>query len=269
MAKYLRKKLFRRKRPTKSKSRYSRKTMRRPKGNMNTGDTTISVINPGKDKIIRVQKSLPLNQPYVLGGTTRGANFNFSTTAITWGQVLTFDPAGVQGFFTGTVNSTISTLSSSAIAEWVAYKVLYTEYRVRKITLKFNASSTLGNSLDDVPVSLYIRYQKEWIANPGAAGGVNLGTLAEMRNVVRKTFTADHPDFQYSFYPKVARLSDAAGTGVGNDGRVLKSMQFTSVNVPVDLWGVQLYINWPGSAVGSTALIQMDVSYDIEFRTQA
>jgi hypothetical protein len=212
---------------------------------------------------------MPLNQPYALGGNTKGVNFNFSTAAINWGQVLTFDPSGIQGFYTGTVNSSTTLLSSSPIAEWAAYKILYTEYRVRKIKLKFHASSTLGNSLDDVPVSLLCRYQKEWIANPGAASGCSPSTMSELRNVVRKTFTADHPDFEYSFYPKVARLVDAAGTGVANDGRVLKAMPFTSVNVPVDLWGVQLYMNWPGSAVGSTALIQMDIEYDIEFRNQS
>jgi len=46
-------------------------------------------------------------------------------------------------------------------------------------------------------------------------------------------------------------------------------MPFTSVNVPVDLWGVQLYMNWPGTAVGNTALIQMDIEFDIEFRNQS
>jgi len=180
---------------SKRKSYVKRRPTRKPRSS-NAGDTTITVINPGKDKIVRVQKALPMNQPYVLGGTTRGANFNFGPTAVTWGQVLTFDPAGVQGFMTGTVSATTSVLSSSSIAEWPAYKLLYTEYRVRKIRLKFHASSTLGNALDDVPVSLLIRYQKEWIANPGQASGCSPSTMSELRNVVRKTFTSDHPDFE-------------------------------------------------------------------------
>lgn len=235
----------------------------------NKGDTTISVVNPGKDKIIKVIKSLPLNQPYVNGGVTKGVNFQFAATAVQWGQVMVFDPAGAQGNNAGTVALTSSTLSPAAITEWVAYKILYTEYRVKKIHLKFLASSLLGQTLDEVPITMYIRYQKEWIANPGTASQVTLGTLAEMRNVVRKTFTSDHPDFEYSFYPKIARLSDAGGTGLSADTRALKSMPFCSVNTPVDLWGVQLYVNWPGSSAGVQALLQMDVSYEIEFRTQS
>ena len=242
---------------------------RRPKTNMNTGDTSISVINPGKDRIVRVQKSLPLNQPYTLGGVTKGMNFSFTTSAATWGQVLVFDPAGIRGNNAGTVALTSSTLSPAAIAEWVAYKVLYAEYRVRKITLKFNASTLAGNQIDDAPVTMFIRYQNEWIANPGTASQVTLGTLAEMRNVVKKTFTNANPDFQYSFYPKVAKLIDSDGIGTGTDSRALKSMGFTSVNTPADLWGVQIYMNWPGSSVGNSALIQCDILYDIEFRTQS
>ena len=239
------------------------------KGMGNKYDSTISVLNQGRDKPIRVVKSLPLNQPYSLGGVTKGANFVLTTSAVNWGQVLTFDPAGVQGFNAGSVGTSTSLLSPAAIAEWVAYKVLYTEYKVNRITLKFNCGVTLGNQMDDNPVTIYIRNQKEWIANPGTASGVGLGTLAEMRNVVRKTFTSEHPDFEYSFVPKVARLLDAGGTGSTTDTRALKPMGYCSVNTPADLWGIQLYTNWAGSSVGNTALLQMDITYDISFRNQS
>lgn len=253
---------------SKRKSYVKRRPARKPRS-MNAGDTTISVINPGKDKIVKVCKSLPLNQPYVLGGVTKGVNFNFSTTAVNWGQVMTFDPSGTQGNNAGTVALTSSTLSPAALSEWVAYKVLYTEYRVKKIHLKFLASTTLGNALDTNPLTMYIRYQNEWIANPGTPSQVTLGTLAEMRSVVRKTFTTQNPDFHYSFYPKVAKLIDAGGTGASADTRALKAMPFVSVNTPVDIWGVQIYVNWPGSATGSAVLLQCDVSYELEFRTQS
>ena len=230
-------------------------------------DTTISVINPGKDKIVKITKSLPLNVTYQSGGATKGMNIQMATTSLTWGQVLVFDPAGVLGNFTGTVTAAGSLLGSSALSEWSAYSLLYTQYKVKKIILKFQAYSDKGN-LDNEPVTMYIRYQKEWITNPGTANQVTPGILAEQRNVVKKTFTSQHPDFQYSFYPKVARLDDAGGTGASTDSRVLKSMPFTNVNSPVDLWGVEIYTYWPGSATNA-ANIQMDVEYVMEFKTQS
>lgn len=231
-------------------------------------DTTITVINPGKDKVAKIIKTLPLNVPYQLGGATKGMNVQMGTTSLTWGQVLVFDPAGVLGNFCGTVTAAGSLLGSSALAEWSAYSLIYTQYRVKKIHLKFNCGSGVGQNLDNSPVTMYIRYQKEWITNPGTANQVTPGILAEQRNVVKKTFTSQHPDFVYSFYPKVARLDDAGGTGASIDSRVLKSMPFTSCTSPVDLWGVEIYVQWPGSAT-ATALLQMDVQYDLEFKTQS
>jgi len=179
---------------------------------------------------------------------------------------MVFDPAGTVGNFTGTISAAGSLAGTSAIAEWSAYSLLYTQYRVKKIHLKFNCFSD-KNNLDDQSPVMYIRYQKEWISNPGTANQVTPGKFAEQRNVVKKVFTSQHPDFQYSFYPKVARLVDAGGTSTTtNDSRALKSMPFTSVTTPVDLWGVQLYVYWPGNA-NNNAVIQMDVQYDIEFKT--
>lgn len=245
---------------------YKRRATRKPKSS-NYLDTTISVINPGKDKIIKVVKCLPLNVPYQAGGSTKGMNIQMSTTSLTWGQVLVFDPAGVLGNFTGTVSAAGSLLGSSALSEWSAYSLLYTQYKVKKIHLKFNCYSD-KNNLDNEPPIMYIRYQKEWISNPGTPNQVTPGILAEQRNVVKKVFTSQHPDFEYSFYPKVARLDDAGGTGVSTDSRVLKAMPFTNCNSPVDLWGVEIYVYWPGSATNN-AVIQMDVQYDMEFKTQS
>lgn len=248
------------------KRMYKRRVSRKPKS-ANHLDTTISVINPGKDKVIRINKQLPLNVPYQLGGATKGVNFQLGTTSLTWGQVLVFDPAGTVGNFAGTVTAAGSLLGTTALAEWSAYSLLYQQYRVKKIHLKFNCSSAIAQNLDNSPVTMYIRYQKEWISNPGTPNQITPGILAEQRNVVKKTFTSQHPDFMYSFYPKVARLADAGGTGITTDSRVLKSMDFTSCTTPVDLWGAEIFVFWPGSA-SAAALLQMDVQYDIEFKTQ-
>ncbi|UAU46995.1 Cap [Chicken proventriculitis-associated circular virus 1] len=230
-------------------------------------DTTISVMNPGKDKIVRISKSLPLNVPYAIGGATKGMNVQCGASAITWGQVLVFDPSGTQGNFCGTVTAAGSLLGTSALAEWSAYSLLYQQYKVKKIHLRFNCGAAVGTNLDNNPLTMYIRYQKEWISNPGTANQVTPGLFAEQRNVVKKTFTSQHPDFTYSFYPKVARLSDAGGTGASADSRILKSMDFTSVNTPVDLWGAQIFLQWPAGS--GSALLQMDVQYDLEFKTQS
>lgn len=268
---------MRRKSPAKAKKpvyrrRSTRKSsVRRPRRmakSANYNDTTISVINPGKDRIVRINKQLPLNVPYQLGGATKGVNFQLGTTSLTWGQVLVFDPAGTVGNFAGTVTAAGSLLGTTALAEWSAYSLLYQQYRVKKIHLKFNCSSAIAQNLDNSPVTLYIRYMKEWISNPGTPNQITPGILAEQRNVVKKTFTSQHPDFVYSFYPKVARLADAGGTTTTTtDSRVLKSMDFTSCTTPVDLWGAEIFVFWPGSA-SAAALLQMDVQYDIEFKTQ-
>lgn len=254
------------KKTTRRKS-YRKRASRKPKSS-NYLDTTISVINPGRDKIVRISKTLPLNIPYQLGGATKGMNIQFGTTSLTWGQVLVFDVAGVLGNNAGTVTAAGSLLGAAALSEWSAYSLLYTQYRVKKIHLKFNCSTAISQNLDNTPITMYIRYQKEWISNPGTPNQVTPGLFAEQRNVVKKTFTSQHPDFTYSFYPKVARLNDAGGTGAATDSRVLKSMPFTSCNSPVDLWGVQIYVFYPGSATTS-ALLQMDVQYDLEFKTQS
>jgi len=230
-------------------------------------DTTITVINPGKDKVCKISKTLPLNVPYAIGGATKGMNIQCGASAITWGQVLVFDPAGSFGNFAGTVTAAGSLLGTTPISEWSAYSLIYTQYRVRKIHLKFNCGAGVGTNLDNNPLTMYIRYQKEWISNPGTANQVTPGLLAEQRNVVKKTFTSQHPDFVYSFYPKVARLDDAGGTGAPTDSRVLKSMPFTNCNTPVDLWGVEIFVQWPAGS--GTALLQMDVQYDLEFKTQS
>lgn len=224
-------------------------------------------MNPGRDPIIRMSKSMPLNVPYVIGGATKGANFQLTTTAFNWGQIMVFDPSGTRGNIAGTVTSSSTLLGAAGIAEWAALALLYTQYRVKKVHLKFSCHSNAGN-LDTEPPTMFIRYVKEWTATPGTPAQVNAAVLAEQRNVVKKTFTSQHPDFQYSFYPKVAMLSDSDGTStISTDSRVFKSMPFTNCSTPVDLWGLQIYMYWPGNPT-HTAIIQMDVSYDLEFRVQ-
>lgn len=258
------------KKSTTKKRSYRKVSVRRPRRvakSLNYLDTTIAVMNPGRDPIIRMTKSMPLNVPYQIGGATKGVNFQMGTTALTWGQVMVFDPSGTRGNICGTVTANSTLLGAGGIAEWAALALLYTQYKVKKVHLKFNCHSNAGN-LDTEPPTMYIRYVKEWTNQPGTPGQVTPGILAEQRNIVKKTFTSQHPDFQYSFYPKVAMLSDSDGTStISQDSRVFKSMPFTNVSTPVDLWGLQIFVYWPGNA-SHTAIIQMDVTYDLEFRTQ-
>ena len=234
-------------------------------------DTTIQRLNPGKSTVVRLKKALPFIPSYLSlsGSGTYGIQIQLGTTGFTFGQHIVFDPSGTWGNSSGYIVSAIGTLGVAAIPEWSAYKLLYSQYRVKKIHLKFlaiNNNPTI--QLNNIEPTLYVRYCDEDVAP--ATGQVTATTMCEEKNWIRKTFTTEHPEFSYSFYPKVMHLVDNAQV-IGSESRMPKSMGWTDVNFPVQLWGCKLYINWPAlsGVTGTQSFINVDISYDIEFKEQS
>lgn len=266
MGKYTVKKTFvRRKKVYKKKSQPNRSSMRssmRPSRPLRLADTTVTKLNPGKDRMITVKKSYPINsQGYASAIGFTSPQIVLGTTGFTYGGNLIFDPSGTFGQCTGKIDSASPTLGALPIPEWVSYKALYGLYKVKRMTIKFRADDNGSQGLLSQPPVLYMRYLNEFNqATP------TYTSISEEKNWVRKTFTPEHPEFSYSFYPKVMQLVDNAGT-LATDTRVPKSMGWTSVNTPVELYGIKFWLSWPGSA-DTTTLISLDISYDIQFKEQ-
>ena len=118
--------------------------------------------------------------------------------------------------------------------------------------------------MDTDSPTIYLRYNNEYLA-PGT-GTVTPLTMSEERGWVRKVFTAEHPDFTYSFYPKIMQLVDNAGV-FSTESRVSKSMPWTNINTPVELYGMKVYTYWAGNP-NNTYYMNCDVLYHLEFKEQ-
>lgn len=260
--KYIRKSTKSKKKNVKSYKKMARPSTRKKI----TRDPTITKLNAGKERIVRVRKMTKINLPSVVGTAgTNGMSIQLTSTGYTAKGVLVFDPSGSQGNNSGNISNLFTSgasLSPCNIPDWSGFQTLYSEYRVKKITCKFNWSSS-GNPLSYAMPELYVRYANDYNeADPDAF------TVSEQRNWVRKVFTMEHPSFTYSFYPKVMYLADNPGV-LATEARVAKAMPWTDMSNPCALYGLKFFIHWPG-AVNSTYtnVINMDISYDIEFKEQ-
>ena len=224
-------------------------------------DSTVQRLNGGRDRPICVSKSLPFNvNGTVSTSGTTGFVYNFTSSSFSVGTLTTFDPTGNFGNNSGNITSGAPTLIAAQITDWTSFAALYSQYKVKKIHLKFTAyDSTSGSTLGSQPPTMFIRYNNEY-----AAPSPTTAIIADERNWMRKTFTPEHPDFSYSFYPKVMCLDDNRGL-ISTDSRVPKSMRWTSTATPVELWGVKAWIAAIGTSSAGT-YIAMDVTYDICFR---
>jgi len=177
---------------------------------------------------------------------------------------MTFDPAGVYGNNSGTPGAT--PLIPAKIPEWDTYKALYAMYKVKKIHLKFSAYDNTASGLLSEPPVLYIRYLNQF--QTPADNSVNAITISEERNWIRKVFTVEKPTFEYSFYPKIMVLGDNNDPdGLVDEARIPKSMPWTTMGTPVNLFGIKFYYLIPQINTGS-CYVSCDVSYDLEFKTQ-
>lgn len=224
-------------------------------------DTTIIKYNPGRAPILRTLKCLPLFLPYTNGVVgVNGLQFVCGATNVTASSSMIFDPSGTYG--TASAQITASgpfTGAPAPVIDWPSFQRLYSHYRVTKITCRFTAQDI--GSLVTAPPIIYVRYANVYpTINPTVNG------IADQRNWVRKTFTPEHPDFTYSFYPKVMVLTDNIGL-LATEPRVPKSMPWTNLTTPSDLYGLQVIFQYPGSTSGTSTFVNMDIEYHMQFKT--
>ena len=225
-------------------------------------DTTIVKYNPGRTPVVRVMKNLPVFLPYTAGGVgTNGLQFVCTAAPILASSSLTFDPSGLFGtasqqvFLSGPFSGI-----PAQIPDWTSLVRLYTHYKVTKIVCTFTAQDT-GSLTTAAPIA-YVRYNNSYPAqNP------TILQVSEQRNWIRKTFTVEHPNFKYSFYPKVQVLVDNSAA-LATDSRQAKSMGWTNISTPIELYGLQVIFQYPGSAVAGTTYVNMDIEYHMMFKQQ-
>ena len=238
---------------TRRKTHSSRKVThaRRPRVMpVRVSDTTVEKLNIQKIKPIYVKKMMTLN-PIGANGTTNVTGFQLTNSAAL-GTNFTFDPAGVLG------NAGFGA-SYCGIQEWSSYSGLYQFYKVNKIKLIFSAFDTGSSGLLNASPQLLIRYNNDYVPiSPSRS------TMASMPGVIKKTFTPEHPLFEYSFYPKVQLLVDNYGQTLGNESRQPRKMSFTNTATPVQLYGISIYV----SSIATGMWLNMDIEYDISFKSQ-
>lgn len=252
-------KKYAKRRPMVKKRTYkNKKTFKKTSG---VKDTTIMRYNPGKAPSCRVIKQPAIFYPYTLGSPGSNAlQFSAGATAITAFGSLQFDPSGAFGTYSGNVNSSGTFIGVPApILDWGSLIRLYSHYKVHKIVCRFTAQDT-GTLISSPPI-IYVRY-----ANVYPSVVPNISTVSEQRGWVRKTFTPEHPNFTYSFYPKVMALVDNIGV-LATEARCPKSMPWTNCTTPVDLYGFQFIFQFPANTSTTDTFVNMDVEYHMSFKT--
>lgn len=215
-------------------------------------DPTVTKSVVRRAQVVKVVKGYPIIGPNtaVVAGTN-GLQCPPGTNA---NAVTTVDPSGSWGTFSGLTNS--ASMVPAKIPQWDAYKGLYQKYKVTKVTLKWTAYDGTS-TLDDASPHLAVRYNDDYTATLPTWTDV-----ATERNWIRKTFTAEHPTFQYSFYPKVMAMADNVNV-LATDSRIPKKMPWTDVDTPVELFGFKYLIN---NNQGNSTRVNCDIFYTILFK---
>lgn len=170
--------------------------------NLNLYDSSIKLLNSGKQKKYRCKKSVALD------------SLSYSNTAAA-GLFITFDPSGTVGTFAG-------------IPEWASFAQLFDEYKVNWITVTFELRDSVA--LTETNNYLYYRYCYD-----DSTTTPTLAQLSELPNIYQKNFTSTNPNVQYRLKPKVRIVSDAA------TGGQVQSMKFSDVDKPFIIWGLSFY----------------------------
>lgn len=256
MVKYVRKtnKKYSKRKPSAYKRTYKRSY---PKKARVAPDPTVLRINPGPQKAVYVVKALREISPYAPGtvGTT-GMFFGSTASLQTSTTTLLFDPAGVFGNNSINVAAGVSNSGPAAIQQWLQYAGLYDKYRVSKITLRFTAIDV--DNLDVGSPILYIRKNDTY-----GTIAPTMTDISQQKNWIRKTFTAEQPDFTFSFTPRVQILEDNNSV-IASNGRVPAYMSWTNTSTPISLYGVQLIVVLPASTTGYS--VNCSTTYHLGFK---
>lgn len=200
----------------------------------------------------------------VLNTTTRAAAmFSRTVSGVAWGFgssspsganfILTFDPSGTYGTYSGSIGS--GTLP--AMPDWISIIGIFNEYRVKAIRLTWKAVTDTETSLDtDSPTILErYNYRKSITSTTSAA-------MRQLVGTVRKTFTAANPLDTYTVYPKC--IVELQNTGVlSAQGAEIRSHDWTDVNYPCQLYGYQAVLD---EATDAHTTMLLDITYEVEFR---
>jgi len=227
-------------------------------------DPSVMKINPKPIQVVRVIKGTSLIPSYGLAvsGTT-GLQLQLSGTGYSMGRNYTFDPSGNFGNFSGTISNAATTIGPCAAQTFFAYIGVYKYYKVDKITVNFRYDD-LGLA-DSCSPTLFVRYHD---------GEINTNTpspsqIAAERQWIAKKFDSGNSTFKYSFIPLVQKVA-VGGTTFANLAKSSSRMNWTSVDTPVEIFGLRLYINWPTNANPDlNSFINMDVLYHISFKEQS
>lgn len=252
----------RRKPVFKRKAAYSKRT--RP---VRIVDPTVVKVNPGKSRVQRWVKTTPINTQGVPSFPgTNGFSIFCSGLSYQVAGVMTFDPTGNYGNVSGSITSpatTFSTLSPQTLPEWTSFSNLYAQYKVNKIHLKFTYSDNGANAQASASAAtLWMRYNDEY--QPGNPTAVS---ISEEKNWIKKIFTAEHPNFTYSFYPKCLTFYDNQGA-ISTDGRGSRSMGWCNMNAPAEIFGMKFFCQTQAVGTVDAGYIHCDIQYDLSFKEQ-
>jgi len=216
---------------THKKTKKGKKSNRKPRVTL-PKDTSIVVLNKIREKPFR---------------SLRSQEFRVYSYAASSGVVsanILFDPSGVYG-----TNASMGNL----MKDWTGLTNIFDKYKVHKIKVTFTMSDSddLGSN-----AVLYCRYNYD----PGFATP-SFSNMSDLTRVVQKSFTNDHPVFQYTIRPKVNTLTQNAGA-LAAQGQQMKSMGWCDVDFPVALYGLSYYF----TGTQSTQTFYIDIEYDISFK---
>lgn len=221
---------------SKMMSRY-RKSTRGARAQLN--DPTIRVLNPRRERVLRIQRTCNPTLTY-----------SWSNTGVPVSAAFRFDPSGTFG-------NTSNSGTGLAIQDWSAFTALYDQYKVNKIIVNLRWANSSGVEPN---WNLYVRFNYDTAV--GSTYQPTPGTMCQLGRVVEKTFNASSSCLTYSFFPRVNLLADNEAT-LATDSRQSVPMDWTDINYPVELLGLQVSNNVPVSAAN---LLTMEITYDISFR---
>jgi len=238
-------------------------------------DPTVMKFNPGKPKKLSCVKStVPLiGGALGIAGST-GLQLQLpANTNLFFSGCFSFDPSGVNAVgsvynkgnrFSGYIGATSNATGTCKIQDWDSLALLYDFYKITKITISIRYTD--AQNADENSPELWMRYVNKYdeqLPTPTS--------IAQQQNWICKKFNSQSSDFKYSFYPKVFALYDNLGTSLTvTDTRITRKMPYTPMTNPIEVWGFQYYINYPGGgANASSSNLNMDVTYHMKFKEQA
>lgn len=177
--------------------------------------------------------------------------------------MLTFDPAGVNGLCAGSIGAGgVWAPTPAAMDAWGSYSLLYQNYRVNWIRLRFRFLNATTSALaqEQWPV-MYSRFMYD---PDMAVAGPTLEVIEDFANVVCDTFSSTNSAVTKVIYPRVMQGVDFyTTTSLPRSYRPVK-MPWTDVTRSVQLYGFMF--NIVGIPAGYQLLV--DVTYKVQFKNQ-